>query len=86
MLPGVIFGLVFSILIFTGVGHPPMINVGTIGPFKNGLLYFLDYHIHHWIFCGIFAGLARTGGFLNIFAFFAIVSLAGLMYPDSLDF
>ena len=84
MLIGLIVGLMYAAFGFRGKGNPPRLAC-TCGPFRNGMLYCGDVHVHHWMIYAPLSLVAVLCGYWDLAAFCTVMTLQGLSYSDALE-
>jgi len=84
MLVGMAAGIIYAIVGFRGQGNPPRLAC-TCGPFKEGMLYYRDTHIHHWMIYAPISLVALLLRVWDIAAFCTIMTMQGLSYSDALE-
>ena len=84
MLIGLIAGLLYAAIGFRGKGNPPRLAC-TWGPFRNGMLYCGDVHVHHWMIYAPLSLVAVLCRYWDIAAFCTVMTLQGLSYSDALE-
>jgi hypothetical protein len=85
MIYGILCGLTYAILGFSGIGKPPKICF-TCGPFRDGMLWVNGYHVHHWVMCSVTGLLAIMLRWYDLAAFSAIMVAHGVSYADAFQF